>query len=102
MPVTAKLVNVPTDVILPCAAVVTVPAVVADPAVVAVPALATLILATCVVLVTVKGGVPVITLDVIVLAVINPDTDKLPNVPTDVIFPCAEAVTVSAINALAT
>ena len=36
LPVTAKLVNVPTEVMLPCAAVVTVPAVVAAPVSVAV------------------------------------------------------------------
>jgi hypothetical protein len=41
LPVTTKLVNVPTEVMLGCAAVVTVPAVVADPALVANVALAT-------------------------------------------------------------
>ena len=53
LPETLNVVNVPVDVILGCALVVTVPAVVAEPAV------ATLKLATCVVDVTTNGAVPV-------------------------------------------
>ena len=52
LPVTVKLLNVPTLVIFGCALVVTVPAV---------PAVATFKLATCVVLVTTSGAVPVAT-----------------------------------------
>ena len=67
-PDTPKLVNVPTDVMLGCAAVVTVPAVVA------LPAVATLKLATCVVDVTTNGAVPVANVLVIcpvALTVVN-------------------------------
>ena len=58
LPVTVKLVNEPTLVIFGCALVVTVLAVVA------LPAVATDKLATCVVLATTNGAVPVATLDI--------------------------------------
>ena len=65
LPATTRPVNIPTLVILPCAAVVTVPAVVA------LPAVATDKLATCVVLVTVNGAVPVAILETNTGAVIS-------------------------------
>lgn len=58
VPLLANPVKLPTLVMLGCAAVVTVPAVVAEDAV------ATLKLATCVVEVTIRGAVPVATLDI--------------------------------------
>jgi len=86
-------VNVPTEVMFGCAAVVTVPAVVADPAV------ATFKFATWVVLVTVNGAVPIATFDTSVEAVTAPDTPSDVNVPTEVIFGCAAVVTVPAVVA---
>ena len=66
LPVTVNTVNVPTDVIFGCALADTVIATfefVELVANVAVPAVATFKLATCVVLVTMKGAVPVATFD---------------------------------------
>ena len=88
LPVTARLVKVPTLVMFGCAAVVTVPAV---------PAVAAFKLATCVVEATVSGAVPVATFEVSVLATTAPAVFRLPalalpvtarevNVPTDVMF----------------
>ena len=95
-PLTPSDVNVPTLVILGCAAVVTVPAVVAD---VAEPAAATFKLATCVVEVTVNGAVPVATFDTKVEAVTVPLTPSDVSVPTLVILGCAAVVTVPAVVA---
>lgn len=108
LPVTARLVNVPTDVILGCAAVVTVPAVVAEVADVA----------DATVPVTLPPGIdvkpapdplncdpvtcpaaeispPVSKLPEVVLAV----TVRLPSVPTLVMLGCALVVTVPAVVA---
>ena len=113
LPVTTKLVNVPTEVILPCAAVVTVPAVVADVADGTVP-------------VTLAPGIDVspapdplncdpvtvlVTLTVVPVCVVAftlappstlpplmfPVTAKLVNVPTEVILVCAAVDNVPAI-----
>ena len=92
-----KLVNVPTDVMLGCAAVATV------------PATATFKFATCVVDETVNGAVPVATLDTNVDAVTDPAVSKLPPVmlplevsvaPTEVMFGCAASMTVLAVVAI--
>ena len=76
-PLVSTAVNVPTEVIAGCAAVVTVPAVVADVALVAVAALP-------------------LTLPTIVFVTVKPVS-----VPTDVIAGCAAVVTVPAVVAVA-
>ena len=103
LPVTARLVNVPTLVILGCAAVVTVPAVVAVPAK---PAVAAFRLATWVVEDTTRGAVPVATVEIncpVTLAfpaVTLPVTANDVSVPTEVMLGCAFVVTVPAVVAL--
>ena len=87
------LVNVPTDVMLGCAAVVTVPAVVA------VPAAATFRLATCVVDVTMNGAVPVAMLDWNTVAFACAFTLRAVSVPNDVMLGWAAVVTVPAVVA---
>ena len=118
MPVTVKLLNVPTLVILGCAAVVTVPAVVA---VVAVVALVAEVAVPAVVANVAFATVPVTLLACRLLkfaplpmkklavaafpksalvAVTLPLTVKLLRVPTEVILGCAFVVTVAAVAAV--
>ena len=108
LPVTAKLLSVPTEVILGCAAVVTVPAVVAEVALATVP-------------VTLPPGIDVspapdpLNCDPVIwpVALTNPPVIKLPDVvlpvtakllsvPTLVILGCAFVVTVAAVVAVGT
>ena len=101
LPFTPKLVNVPTDVILGCAAVVTVPAVVADPALVAYVALATVPVTLPPANALKPLPLPVNTpvLAVMLTPVIVPFTPSDVNVPTDVMLGCAAVVTVPAVVA---
>ena len=110
-PVTLKLDNVPTLVILGCAAVVTVPAVVADDTVpdTLAPATALAVVANDTAPVTLAPAIalnplplPVNTpvLAVMLAAVIVPLTPNDVSVPTLVILGCADVVTVPAVVAL--
>ena len=100
LPVTVTEVNVPTEVMFGCAAVVTVPAVVAEVAVVAVPALV--------------AKVALATVPVTLAPVILDSPDPMPlmlapvmlpvelnevNIPTEVMLGCAAVVTVPAVVA---
>ena len=75
----------------------TVPAVVA---LVALPAVAAFRLATCVVLITLRGAVPVAILLLNTVALTCALTSNAVNVPWLVIFGCAAVVTVPAVVAL--
>jgi hypothetical protein len=115
-PVTVRLDNVPTLVMLGCAAVVTVPAVVAvvaDPVMLPVMVLVTVnpvnvptdVILGCAAVVTVPAVTAVVAepadpadpvmLPVMVLVTVNPV-----NVPTDVMLGCAAVVTVPAVVAV--
>ena len=91
LPVTAKLVNVPTEVIFGCALVVTVPAV---PALKAYVAFATVPVTLAPTNELSPLPLPVNTpvFDVIFAAVIVPLTPNDVNVPTEVMFGCAAVV----------
>jgi hypothetical protein len=98
LPDTLSALNVPTDVILGCAAVVTVPAVVAlvaDPAEVAKVALATVPVTLAPVILLSPEPLPLMFAPVILPLELN-DV----NVPTLVILGCAAVVTVPAVVAL--
>ena len=100
-PVTARLDNVPTDVMFGCALVVTVPAVVAEPAEVAYVALATVPVTFAPVTELIPEPLPN-KLAVTFAAVTLPVTAREVNVPTLVMFGCALVYTVPATSALLT